>query len=252
MKLTRRQWMLLGLGSIPPLAAADAFLIEPRWVKLKRVKLNSGKGVRLVHFTDLHYKGDESSLRSLVDRINALKPDLVCFTGDLAEDRDRIITAAEILRGIRAPLYGVPGNHEHRAGADFKKISECFAATGGAWLSDRSSSALDGRVRIAGIDKDPSTAKPETGKTNIALLHYPAWVDRLAPRRFDLILAGHSHGGQVRLPLVGALHVPFDVGRYSLGLYETPAGPLYVGAGVGWYFLRVRFFCRPEVALIET
>jgi len=251
MKLTRRQWILLGLGGVPALAAADAFLVEPGWVRLKTVRLGEKPSLRVVHFTDLHYKGGESALRSLVGRINALKPDLVCFTGDLAEDRDFAKAAAEILRGIGAPLFGVPGNHERWAGADFGTLERCFAATGGAWLADREAPALGGRVRIVGIGEKPERAEPRPGAANIALVHYPAWVDRLPPRKFDLILAGHSHGGQVRLPLVGPLHMTYDVGRCDLGLYDTPAGPLYVGAGVGWYFLRVRFFCRPEIALIE-
>ncbi len=86
---------------------------------------------------------------------------------------------------------------------------------------------------------------------NVAIMHYPEYVERLGTRRFDLVLAGRSHGGQVRLPLVGALVLPGRVGRYSLGLYKTPAGPPYVGSGIGWYRIPARFFRRPEVALIE-
>lgn len=250
MRITRRQWIGLTSAGVPALAAADAFLLEPGWMRLNRLRLARGvPACRLIHFTDLHYKGGESSLRALVDRINALKPDLVCLTGDLAEDRDRIHAAAEILRGIRAPLFGVPGNHERWNRPDFGKIAECFAATGGAWLMDEA--AVRDRVKIVGIDGRPGQARPEPRFINIVLMHYPAWVERLGAGGFDLILAGHSHGGQVRLPLAGALVVPHDVGRYDLGLYRTPAGPLYVGAGVGWYRLRARFFCRPEIALIE-
>jgi uncharacterized protein len=65
-----------------------------------------------------------------------------------------------------------------------------------------------------------------------------------------LILAGHSHGGQVRLPFWGALIVPRGVGRYDLGYYKTAGGPLYVNAGIGTYRLPFRFNCRPEITLI--
>jgi len=252
MKLTRRQWILLGLGSVPPLAAADAFLVEPGWLKVNRVAIQPGvKRFRVLHFTDLHFKGHGPSLHALVERINGLEPDLACFTGDIVEDASHLREALKILREIRAPLFGVPGNHDHWSGADFGAIAEAFASTGGAWLADRSADALGSRLRVTGVDEAPGKAEPRPGRINIALLHYPAWADRLARGPFDLVLAGHSHGGQVRLPLVGALTVPFDVGKYDLGLYRTAAGPLYVGAGVGWHFVRIRFFCRPEIAVIE-
>jgi hypothetical protein len=252
-KLTRRQWIGLGLGSVPVLAAADAFLVEPGWLRQTDIVLDPGRRTcRLVHFTDLHYRGDELALRALVKRIDRLAPDLVCFTGDITEDSRHLDEALDILRRMKAPLYGVPGNHEDWSEADPEKISLCFASTGGAWLPDRWAYALSSRVRITGVDKNPVKAAPEEGKLNILLMHYPAIADRLGPKPFDLILAGHSHGGQVRLPFIGAPVVPFDVGKYQRGLYSTPAGPLYVGTGVGWYGLRARFLCRPEIAVITV
>jgi hypothetical protein len=155
------------------------------------------------------------------------------------------------LEGVRAPLYGVPGNHDHWSGADFGQIGRSFAKTGGAWLVDASARLLNGAVNLIGIDRVPDTFALPAGTRNILLMHYPAWVERLGAHRFDLILAGHSHGGQVRLPFFGPLIVPFNVGRYDLGLYQTPAGPLYVGAGIGWFHLPVRFNCRPEITVIE-
>jgi hypothetical protein len=252
-KITRRQWIGLGLGSVPVLAVADAFLVEPGWIRQTDVVLDPGRRTcRLVHFTDLHYRGDELALLALVKRIDRLAPDLVCFTGDIAEELKYADEALKILRAMKAPLYGVPGNHEGWSGVDAGKISEAFAATGGAWLPDRWAYALSSQVRITGVDQAPGKATPEEGKLNILLMHYPAFADRLEGKKFDLILAGHSHGGQVRLPLVGAPVVPFDVGKYQRGLYSTPAGPLYVGTGIGWYGVRARFLCRPEIAVITV
>jgi hypothetical protein len=59
-------------------------------------------------------------------------------------------------------------------------------------------------------------------------MHYPAWIEKLEGKGFDLVLAGHSHGGQVRLPFYGPVFLPFGVGRYDLGLFRTVSGPLYV------------------------
>jgi uncharacterized protein len=90
------------------------------------------------------------------------------------------------------------------------------------------------------------------GATNILLSHYPNWSQNISGARFDLILSGHSHGGQVRLPGLGALLVPSGVGAFEIGLYQTPAGPLYVNPGIGYFFADVRFCCRPEVTLFEV
>jgi hypothetical protein len=82
-------------------------------------------------------------------------------------------------------------------------------------------------------------------------MHYPAWAKKLGGQKFDLMLAGHSHGGQVRIPFYGALITPFGVDGYDLGFYQTPAGPLYVNPGIGWYYVNARFNCRPEITVIE-
>jgi predicted MPP superfamily phosphohydrolase len=89
------------------------------------------------------------------------------------------------------------------------------------------------------------------GMKNILLVHYPAWVKRLEGQKFDLILAGHSHGGQVRIPFYGPIIVPYAVDEYDLGLFQTKAGPLYVTSGIGWFPVPIRFNCRPEITVME-
>jgi predicted MPP superfamily phosphohydrolase len=91
----------------------------------------------------------------------------------------------------------------------------------------------------------------QSGVQNILLQHYPAWVKKLGDRKFDLILAGHSHGGQVRIPFYGPIFLPFAVDEFDLGLFETDWGPLYVNPGIGWFPVPYRFRCRPEVTVIE-
>ena len=71
---------------------------------------------------------------------------------------------------------------------------------------------------------------------NILLIHYPVWAKKLGGGQFDLMLAGHSHGGQVRIPFYGAIFLPFGVDEYDLGLFQTNAGPLYVNAGIGYIY----------------
>jgi predicted MPP superfamily phosphohydrolase len=191
-------------------------------------------------------------LQSVVNTINDLKPDFVCFTGDIIEEAGFLREALELMSGIRAPLYGVPGNHDYWAKIDFGPVADAFASTGGKWLMDDQVLAAGGRVNIIGVtcNKAPLVT-PERGVQNILLFHYPAWVQKLAGVQFDVMLAGHSHGGQVRLPFYGPLLVPFGVGEFDMGLYRTAAGPLYVNPGIGYFFANVRFCCRPEITVID-
>lgn len=240
------------LFGTPLACAADTFFVEPNWVRITRRRLPApGPSTRFVHFTDLHFKGDESYLKRVVQTINALSPEFACFTGDIVEDSGHLPKALEILSAIKCPVYGVPGNHDHWSNSDFPTIKRAFEKAGGTWLVNEQVTLAKQAIHLVGIDAVPLTLPPDSHYTSILLAHYPLWADRIGPHRFDLILAGHSHGGQVRLPLLGALIVPFNVGRYELGMFQTKAGQLYVNAGIGTFYLHVRFLCRPEIAVFE-
>lgn len=255
-KISRRRFIFLGGLFLAPLAvAADAKWVELEWVKVRRLCLTDGKPThRFVHFTDLHHKGDRAHTQSVVKMINSLSPDFVCFTGDIMEDAKFLQEALEILSGVKSPLYGVPGNHDFWSRAPFGEITRCFAATGGAWLVDEQQVIAGGKINLIGmahIGPRHPVPSPEQGMKNILLMHYPAWAKAFAGQKFDLLLAGHSHGGQVRIPFYGPIIVPFAVDEYDLGLFQTKAGPLNVSSGIGWYPIPVRFNCRPEIVLIE-
>jgi len=273
----------------------DSIFIEPHWIQVTRFSLGERPSLRVVHISDIHYKGDRSYLMRIVALVNRLAPDAVCFTGDIVEETRYLDEALNILGQMRVPLYGVPGNHEYWSGASFDRIGKAFQKTGGEWLVDRSTVAAQGRILIAvrsgteintrqsesesampgpEMEWNPVFPIPPTAVTSqgtsgarllgdgrstlatpdakrILLTHYPLDIENIKESRFDLILSGHSHGGQVRLPFLGALIVPFGVNGYQLGVYPTPAGPLHVSAGLGTFFLPVRFLCRPEITLIE-
>lgn len=237
------------------LAFADAKWIEPNWVSVRRISLIKTKTEhRVVQVSDIHHKGDRAYLKNVVAKINALSPELVLFTGDLIEERDYLSEALEIMSGIKSPLYGVPGNHDYWSKVSFVGIARCFEQTGGGWLLDRSTTAAGGKICIHGatcLGRKPEDFKLVPGIKNILLMHYPMWIEKLTQTGWDLILAGHSHGGQVRIPFYGAPVVPFGVGKYQLGMFETPAGPMYVNPGIGWFPVPVRFNCRPEITVFE-
>jgi len=253
---SRRRFLFGALLAAPFLAAADAKWLEPTWVKVRRIRLGPDKPRhRFVHFTDVHHKGDRDYLLSVVRQINGVSPEFVCFTGDLIEEGRFLPEALEILGQIKAPLYGVPGNHDFWSKVPFDGIKKCFAASGGGWLLDQETVTADAKFSILGaawLNPKHGPLKGHPATKNIFLMHYPAWVEQFREPRFDLLLAGHSHGGQVRIPFYGPIIVPFGVGRYDLGLFHTPAGPLYVNPGLGWYPVPIRFNCRPEITVFEV
>jgi len=253
--MTRRRFLFSALGCAPLLACADARWLEPEWVKVRHQKSTSGATIcRLVHITDIHHKGDTAYLESVVRKINALSPDAVCFTGDIVEQRVYLPEALSILAKIQSPIVGVPGNHDYWSGSDFHEIGHAFYKRGGAWLLNEQFPIAGGKILLTGatcMEGRPKTAPPAAGVNNIMLMHYPIMADRLSPHRYDLLLAGHSHGGQVRIPFYGAIMVPYWVGRYQMGMFQTAAGPLYVNPGLGYLVARVRFCCRPEITVFD-
>ena len=249
-RMSRRRWLWNLAWATPMGLGAHARWIEPDWLSVRTYRLTPNPTLRIAHFTDIHHRGDEARLREVVRTVESLKPNFAVFTGDLVEKADMFAPALEILSKLRCPLYGIAGNHDYWARVDFSLARAALARTGGAWLKDTSAKVANGKVRLLALDRLPAVAKPRDGAFNLVLMHYPVWADRL-PYRADLLLAGHSHGGQVRIPFYGALVKPHDVGRYELGWYDTPAGRLYVNPGIGSLKVDFRFNCRPEVTLFE-
>ncbi len=253
-RLKRRQFIGTAMAALTIAPVIYASVWEPKWLATRRVTIpGTTPRQRLVHFTDLHYKGDRRYLTRVVDRINSVHPQLVCFTGDIVEEAEYLPEALELMQRIDAPLYGVPGNHDYWAKVDFAVVAQTFSKTGGQWLMDESVLTADQRINVIGVTcSKPPLVHPVPGVKNVLLFHYPAWVQKLSQVRFDLMLAGHSHGGQVRLPFYGPLLVPFGVNDFDLGLYQTAVGPLYVNPGIGYFYLNVRICCRPEITVLEV
>ena len=196
-RISRRNFLRFAAYSVPAACLADTFWVEPEWIKVTNLKLKKQQGSRIVHFTDLHYRGDRSYLRKVVRKINELSPDFVCFTGDIVERGEHLNDALDILANIQFPVFGVPGNWEYLSGVPFPKIVDCFESTGGTWLVNESAISPDGETLIIGADdKRPGVEPVNNYRRKLLLTHYPALVDELGDQSYDLILAGHSHGGQ--------------------------------------------------------
>jgi predicted MPP superfamily phosphohydrolase len=253
-RINRRAFIFGAMAVSPGLVCADASWLEPHWVKVRHINIAKGQPThRIAHITDIHHKGDRAYLETVVEKINAHSPDAVCFTGDLIEQAKFIPETLEVLKGIKSPLYGVPGNHDYWSHASFAEIGKAFASTGGSWLMDEQTFIEDGKVQLTGVTcqgRKLAPLLPGTGVKNIMMLHYPLLAERVTSP-FDLLLAGHSHGGQIRIPFYGAIMLPYWVGPYEMGMFRVPAGRLYVNPGIGWLGTPVRFNCRPEITLFD-
>lgn len=252
--------------------ALYAFLVEPNWLQVTRTRVHvrqlprSLEGFRIALLTDLH-AGEGTPLaliRRACELANREKPDLVALTGDFAaDDADSFAEVLQALSCLHAPqgVLAVPGNHDHIVGINVWHHEVGAHPT----ITDLTNRAvlrvLDGaRLCIAGVD-DLSEGKPRLDvlpppterDVTILLAHDPDQAERArrSQDKVDLVLSGHTHGGQVRLPWIGALRNPSardDL--YEDGLRRRPWTQVYISRGVGTVHLPVRFLCRPEVAIL--
>ena len=228
--LKRVLLLLVCFGLILLAVLAYARFVEVHWLRVRNVRLSAPPTVKLIHISDIHFDGDSAYLERVVRRMNALEAEAICFTGDLVEESRFLPEALRILSRVNKPMYGIPGNHDFWARAPFETISKTFRMTGGEWFAE--SAALLPLERFK--------------SRRILLMHNPGELAQAD--RYDLILAGHTHGGQLASFFRHILEV--EVGRYDRGLFQTPSGPLYVNPGLGTYGFRARFLCRPEITVI--
>ncbi len=262
--LSRGQ-MIASMGSIFGSLLAGAgygFGIEPRRPVAESVKLmlNDFPGLlRAVHIADLHMHQKSRFMACVAKMINSFDPDFIFLTGDLVEHEDELPGCIEWLKELKCKFctYFVLGNWEHWSGTLRSGIISKLQSIGIKTLYN-SGETIDwngGRFFIAGIDC-AHYGKPEPRlafKTHpkdictIALSHAPAGIEHLIPFNPDLVLSGHTHGGQVRIPGIGALKTPPASGRFEQGLYQVSSTKLYVNRGIGTSIYPVKFLCPPEV-----
>ena len=253
LKISRRGFLITLLLS-PIVLWAWATRIERHWLKINRIALRKD-GIRIAHISDLHYLGDRKYIEKIIAKIHAADCKYVFFTGDLIDSSNDgyLDEALELITQIKLPVYGVAGNHDPVDPDSTDKYRAAFKQTGGAYISHETIELEE--LTLWGQVNDRAVAAADPERKKILLNHYPAVVDTTwssTPSKYDLVLAGHSHGGQVRLPFVGPIILPGGVGRYDRGLIDSPMGPLYVNVGIGTFAMPIRFMCRPELAILEV
>lgn len=222
----------------------------------------SFEGFRIVHLTDLHYGllVSERYIGEVVDRANKVPRDLTVCTGDYVQDdpsqMDRVFP---LLGRLRAPngVLSTLGNHDSWVGLDkavgwLERIGQnlrhraVYVERNGEriWIGG----AGDLNEDIVGMDKAFAGTPPNECK--IALAHTPDTADALFKTRIDLMISGHTHGGQVIVPFYGPPILPVRNKRYASGFVRTRRMNVFISRGIGWGILPIRLNCPPEIAVL--
>jgi uncharacterized protein len=251
------------------IGGAWSVLVEPGWLELSRTVVPVrrlpgefvGFTIGLVSDTHLGPFVGRSRIRSAVDALNDASPDAVVLAGDyVLHSPEFIRPCMEELSRIRGRIFAVLGNHDHWEDADLtsRLLEEIVGAellrNRGAWL-ERGDSTL----RIWGVgdlwedDQVIEGVRPEGYEGPLILIsHNPDYAEVLPRGTADLILSGHTHGGQVVLPFIGAPMLPSYYGqKYRSGLVWNSGTAVYVSRGIGVGSPPMRLNCRPELPLIE-
>ena len=264
-----RSWARLGY----------AYHVEPTWLAINRFTLPvqdlppALAGVRIAQLSDFHCGAHIPAgyLEGAIERAAAERPDLIALTGDFIDRGPQHATAAaKLFRDLKAPLgvFGVLGNHDfsvhtprgarRHPGLD-RVVADALEAEGVSVLRNRAVRVeRDGAgLLVAGVDdlwsgeSDPRAALAGHCEQTprILLAHNPQTAEQLDDLRADVILSGHTHGGQIDWPGVGRLMLHRSARRWAAGLYNVGGRHLYVNTGVGFGW-RFRFGVRPELAII--
>jgi len=260
----------IGIVSLCGISSGYAFGIEPTWIEVNKLNIiiprlpTQFNGFSLVHITDIHH--------GLFVRINYiekclklalnLRPDLIVITGDFvfgSAAYAKPLASKLKLVSYKIPTYAVLGNHDYWTDdtviKDQLSRAKIYIFKNGHVALERNG----GRIWLVGIDDlwagNPNLHKALEGtKTNevkILLMHQPDAIENINQGEVDLILCGHTHGGQVTLPLIGPPLVPSKFGaKYAAGLFKIGDIQMYVNKGIGLIPPPVRFLTRPEIAYI--
>ncbi len=273
--MTRRSFLkragcLLAAGLLP--GSVGYSLYERHWLRVDRSTIaipglpRAFSGLRVGHLTDIHHGPwlGLSDVREAIELVRSLEPDMLVLTGDYVHRGEEYIEPVwEALSALEAPLgvCGVLGNHDQWEDEDLVKTRRLMRQAGVVDLTNRTVRVArrGQQLYVAGVGDlwtdEQRLAEALAGvpadAAVILLSHNPDYNEELNDRRVKLMLAGHTHGGQVVLPLLGALVTPSAHGRkYVGGLVRDGWKQVYVSRGVGMAVMPVRFNCRPEVGLL--
>ena len=276
--ITRRNFIRLAASAGVAAVAADATLLEPNYPRIVRKEIALRRwperlqGFTIALLSDFHYDPYFSAhpLKAAIGMVNGLRPDLIVLTGDFvsmpvfSHDDEKAASAAEpcarLLRQMQAPhgLWAVMGNHDYSTDAGV--VTAALQSEGIHVLANQSVAIepQGGRFWLSGVNDvlsetanlDSTIQSVPRDEATILLAHEPDYADYVARHPVDLQLSGHSHGGQVRIPLVRPLYLPDMAKKYIWGLYQIGPLTLYTNPGLGTVGIPVRWNCPPEITLL--
>lgn len=241
---------------------------EPSMLVVKSVKVAAPGQLKIAYFSDTHFGKDyeEKNIERIVAKINAAEPDLVVFGGDFYDNYNRDKTRIDLdymgkqLSKIQGEKFAVRGNHDCGGGAEFI-YGDLMEAGGFRLLVNEMLYLEEYDTTLVGYDDnqlgvtDESLFTLSTGTYNLLLLHEPDLAESIDSDTPGLALAGHSHGGQVNLPILTQKILPPGAKKYSKGLYSSAElggnNQLFVSSGIGTTVLPVRFLNVPEVVVLD-
>lgn len=263
-KLITRRRVVVGAGAAALLGTSYAVGVEPTWLDVNHFDVPVQKlptnleGFRIVQVTDTHLTGFGSIEKGIAREVARLDANLVLLTGDIVNgpaDYPLLQVFCRALSARGRKLVAILGNWEHWGMIPPQRLAETYAAVGVTLLGN-DATLIDSAIGIVATDDsltnhariDDALAKRPNAPVSLFLTHCPELLDRVPARagRFDLSLAGHTHGGQARLGSF-APFVPPGSGRFVSGWYDVPFGRAYVSRGTGMSVLPARFACRPEL-----
>ena len=261
--LSRRAIVVHVLAVVGIVCFAYGFFLEPYWLQVNSLYIPTEKldhaEFKIVQISDTHCDKKLRNEDNLVKIINELNPDIIVFTGDSINTTSALTKFKSTLTALNAPLgkFAVRGNIDvyHFWTTDF------FSSTGFTQLHEKTVKVnKDGEtILLSGLTCDRTDGlnkmleKIPDDKFSLLLYHRPALIEDLKNYSVDLYLAGHTHGGQIALPLYGAIITFAKHGKkYEAGLYTVGGTTLYINRGIGMeggIAPRVRFMARPEITV---
>lgn len=220
------------------------------------------EGFTILHITDLHSKRFGEKQENLLGIISKQQFDIIALTGDLIDKgRAEPEPTAELLEGLNhSEIYFVPGNHEHKT--DYENFKEIFHSHEVTILENRAVKygTDDSHLWLLGVDDpylglarlDKALEGVTSGAPLILLAHAPGIYAEAVKKDIDLLLVGHTHGGQIRVPFFGAVYVSGQgfPPKFDYGIFPSNSTHMVINAGLGESVIPFRFNMRPEVVLI--
>ena len=239
------------------------FFIEPNIVFINKKTIESEKipisfdKMKIVQISDLHIKRFGIREREVLFFLKIIKPDLLIISGDFYEKEENLKFVNEFLAKLNYETYATLGNWDYWAGDTEPLIRSLKNHQIDILMNENKVlSRENDSINIVGVS-DPYTGHDNIDKAifeldtddfTILIAHAPDITLRLRQENFDLIICGHTHGGQVNIPFIKPFWVPSKT-DFVKGMYETKWGKLYINRGIGTSGIPARFLCPPEITV---